>query len=105
MEQTSKRHLIIGTIVVIAIVGLVMWFSLQNQEQTHLTSVTPQAPVQTGQPAAVQENNENINISAKDSSDAALNQDIAGIDKQMSGLDQDSSAAAEGLNTPAAPQQ
>ena len=102
MEQTSRTHLIIGTVVVVAIVGLVIWFSLQTQEET---PATLQSPGQTGQPAAVQENSENIVISAKDSSDAALNQDIANIDKQMNGLDQDSSAVAEGLSTPAAPQQ
>ena len=102
MEQTSKTHLIIGTIVVVAIVGLVMWFSLQTQEQS---ATLPPSAIQTGQPAAVQENSENIVISAKDSSDAALNQDLANIDKHMNGLDKESSAVAEGLSTPAAPQQ
>ena len=102
MEQTSRTHLIIGTVVVVAIVGLVMWFSLQTKEET---PTTMQSPGKTGKPVAVQENSEDIVISAKDSSDAALNQDIANIDKQMNGLNQDSSAVAEGLSAPIAPQQ
>ena len=102
MEQTSKTHLIIGTIVVVAIVGLVMWFSLQTQEQS---ATLPPSAIQTGQPAAVQENSENIIISAKDGSDVALNQDFANIDRQLSGLDQDSAAVAGGLSASAVPQQ
>ena len=105
MEQTSKSHLVIGVLVVAAIVGIVIWFSLQNQEQNPQNSAVTQTPVQTPNQPAVQENSENINISAKDNSDTALNQDLASIDKQISGLDHDSSVVTEGLNTPAAPQQ
>ena len=106
MEQTSKSHLVIGVLVVAAIVGIVIWFSSQNQEQNpNLNRQVTQMPVQTPNQPAVQENSENINISAKDNSDTALNQDLASIDKQISGLNHDSSVVTEGLNTPAAPQQ
>lgn len=106
MEQTSKSHLVIGVLVVAAIVGIVIWFSLQNQEQSpNPNAQVTQTPVQTPNQPAAQENSEDINVSPKDSSDLALNQELNAIDKQLNGLDQDSSTITEGLQTPAEPQQ
>jgi len=102
MEQTSKGPLVIGIVIVAAIVVMVLWIAMQNQGATPTPTETPQ----TSATPVVQENiPTDISISAKDTSDAALNQDIASIGTQISGLGQDSATVAAGLNAPAEPQQ
>ena len=96
MEQTSKTPLIIGIVAIAAIIGVVISYFLQTPENMNLP-VAKNPPTQT-------KNGKDINIS-QDTSDAALDQDFTNIDKQISGLDQDSSAVAEALNAPAEPQQ
>ena len=96
MEQTSKTPLIIGIVAIAAIIGVVISYFLHNPENMNLP-VVKNPPTQT-------KNGKDINIS-QDTSDAALDQDFTNIDKQISGLDQDSSAVAEALNAPAEPQQ
>lgn len=103
MEQTSKTSLVIGLIVVTGIIVMVLWVALQNQEQTAPTPLlTPQT---SATPIAQQQVGETINISAKDATDPAIDQDIANLDKQMNYLNQDSSAVTEGLNAPTEPQE
>ncbi|MDP3779393.1 MAG: hypothetical protein Q8R30_05120 [bacterium] len=103
MGQASKTSLVIGLIVVTAIIVMVLWVALQNQEQT---APTPLETPQTGTtPVAQQEVGEDITISAKDASDATIDQDLANLDKQMNYLNQDSSAVTEGLNATTEPQE
>ncbi len=101
MEQTSKTPLVIGIVIVAAIVIMVLWVAMQNQA----TAPTPVETPQTSATPVVQGDiPTDISISAKDISDLALNQDIASIGTQISGLGQDSATVAAGLNTAAEPQ-
>lgn len=105
MEQTSKAPLIIGGIVVIVMIAGVAWYAMQTQQEPS-APVMATVPKQSTQHGAPQENpaDEGIIVSTKDSSDAALDQDLSGIDKQITSLDQDSSTITEGINTPSAAQ-
>ena len=100
-QTTSKAPLVIGIVIVAAIVIMVLWIAMQNQE-------TAPTPVQTPQTSATPVTQEEIStdiIISKDSSDTAIDQDLAGIDKQANGLAQDSAAIDAGINTTPAPEQ
>ena len=103
MEQTSKSHLIMAILVVSIIVGIVVWFS--SQEQGLNPNIVTQMPTQTPNQTAGQENREDIEINPKDNSDLALSQELDAINKQLNGLEYDSSTITIGLQTPAEPQQ
>ncbi|GEM_PF-4671476 len=101
MEQTSKAPLVIGIVIVAAIIVMVLWIAMQNQETTPTPVQTPQT---SATPVVQKDIPTDISISAKDTSDLALNQDIASIGTQISGLGQDSATVTAGLNATAEPQ-
>ena len=102
MEQTPKSTLIIAIVVILAILGVTVWLSMQTTEQT-APVVTPMPSTSTQAQADVP--SDTINISGKDTSDTAINGDLSSVDTQMTGLSQDSSRANEGLTTSAAAEQ
>ena len=102
MEQTPKSTLIIAIVVILAILGVTVWLSMQTTEQP--------APVVTPMPktsiqAQAEVPSETITIAPKDTTDATITTDLSSIDTQLTGLSQDSATVGGGLTTSAAAEQ
>ena len=96
----SKKVIIL--IVIIVLVVLAGWWFMSQQSTSSPTANTTSQPAnQTPRTNNVSGNvSANTAISAKDNSDAALNQDLNNVDSQMNGLNSDNANASQSLTNP-----
>src|SRR5580692_10654755 len=100
MTKTAK--VVLGVVIVVIVVGLGWWYFASQQSmsgnQGAYSNPAPTGTVSTttqgGQPA--QQNG--AGVSAANSSDAALANDVTSIDTQMNGLNSDSASADQSMN-------
>jgi hypothetical protein len=101
MSKTSKIVLWVAVLVVV-IVGVV-WFATMRNSTAPAAQGTPvsqngQTPVSQVSPSVTGIAAGGLSTPATDTSDAALNQDLAGINAQLGGLASDSASIDQGLN-------
>ena len=94
---------IVGVIVVLAVVVVGVWLYSNHQSSSTQVTTTGTPYGKTGsqttntQPTSA---SGNTSVSSTNNSDTALNQDLSGIDAQISGLSSDTAVADKGLSNP-----
>ena len=102
MSKTSK--IVLWVIVVIVVIGGIVWFVMgQNSAapagQGYSAPTSQNNPASPTSPTSATGNTSGgLSTAPADNSNAALSQDLASIDAQMTGLTSDSASIDQGLN-------
>ncbi len=92
-----QSKIVLWVIILLVIVLGAWWYFAQTPKVTAPTSVSTQTE-QTAAPVAPQPTTVN-GISTTDTSDAAISQDTAAVDAQMSSLNSDNTSVDSGMST------
>ncbi len=90
-----SKKAIIGTIIVIVVIGVGVWLH-SNSRSDSMENETIGSPSAMKTPTTTTPGN--LATSNKDTSDAAITQDMSSIDAQMNGLNSDNASADQGLS-------
>ena len=98
MSKTTQT--ILWVVIAVIVIGGVWWWVSMGTQNPSASSGTQSNAAQNGQPSVATNNTTGGTsaISATDTSDATLNQDLATLDGEMNQLSSDSASIDQGLN-------
>lgn len=95
MSKTSK--IVLWVVIAVIVAAVIVWFVVPRNSTAPGVQNVPVAGAPGNAPSG-------LTTAPTDTSDAALNQDLANIDAQLNGLASDSASIDQGLNDQPIPQ-